>query len=297
MHSERANAVRILETAFDAGITHFDVARLYGFGQAEGILGEFLRNKRDKVTVATKFGLEASGSMAKSRKLVSIARWLAHRSKFIAKFARRASSNAISAGKFNPTDAQASLTTSLRELGTDHIDLFLLHECTIANAQQPDLIAFLEAQVAKGTIRAFGPSSGFAKLGDDAAAYPATCSILQFDSNTLEPNIEKLRNRDLRMCITFGPIQGAGKLASLVKASPEAAAPFETLLGAPLSNPDVLAGFLLRDALARNNDGIVLFASTKPQRVTANIATATTIQSPPEHIEVFREFVRAVSRP
>ena len=33
----------IARRAFDAGITHFDVARLYGSGQAEGILGEFLQ--------------------------------------------------------------------------------------------------------------------------------------------------------------------------------------------------------------------------------------------------------------
>ena len=31
-----------LEAAFDVGIRHFDVAPMYGYGQAEGCLGEFL---------------------------------------------------------------------------------------------------------------------------------------------------------------------------------------------------------------------------------------------------------------
>jgi len=54
--SER-DSLRLLETAFDAGIRHFDVAPAYGHGQAEGCLGEFLRGKRDQVTVATKYGI------------------------------------------------------------------------------------------------------------------------------------------------------------------------------------------------------------------------------------------------
>src|SRR5438045_1975491 len=54
----REEALRVLETAYEEGITHYDVARVYGLGWAEGILGEFLKNKRDHVTVTTKFGLQ-----------------------------------------------------------------------------------------------------------------------------------------------------------------------------------------------------------------------------------------------
>ena len=35
----RKNADRLLGTAFDAGVRHFDVARYYGYGEAEKILG------------------------------------------------------------------------------------------------------------------------------------------------------------------------------------------------------------------------------------------------------------------
>ena len=45
--------------AFDHGITHFDVAQSYGFGDAEKVLGQFMRGQRDKLTVTSKFGIVA----------------------------------------------------------------------------------------------------------------------------------------------------------------------------------------------------------------------------------------------
>ena len=47
----RKKALRLLESAFDVGIRHFDVARYYGYGEAEGILGTFIKSRRAQVTV------------------------------------------------------------------------------------------------------------------------------------------------------------------------------------------------------------------------------------------------------
>src|SRR6266404_8829775 len=52
------NAIRLLETAFDAGVRHFDVARYYGYGESEGLLGTFVKARRAQVTITTKFGIE-----------------------------------------------------------------------------------------------------------------------------------------------------------------------------------------------------------------------------------------------
>lgn len=54
----RSKALRLLATAFDAGVRHFDIARSYGTGEAEGILGAFLKNRRSQVTITTKFGIQ-----------------------------------------------------------------------------------------------------------------------------------------------------------------------------------------------------------------------------------------------
>src|SRR5580692_13032643 len=56
--TNRTNALRVLEAAFDAGVRHFDVARYYGYGESEGILGTFIKSRRAEVTITTKFGIE-----------------------------------------------------------------------------------------------------------------------------------------------------------------------------------------------------------------------------------------------
>src|SRR2546430_9374750 len=49
--------LRALSRAFDVGVTWFDVAPSYGDAEAETILGEFARGKRDKVQICTKVGI------------------------------------------------------------------------------------------------------------------------------------------------------------------------------------------------------------------------------------------------
>src|ERR1700757_1478061 len=56
--TDPSNANRVLQTAFDAGVRHFDTARYYGYGEGEGILGRFLKNRRSEVTISTKFGID-----------------------------------------------------------------------------------------------------------------------------------------------------------------------------------------------------------------------------------------------
>src|SRR4051812_19410497 len=72
----------VLEAAFDsAGIRHFDVARYYGHGQAEGVLGKFLAgaNRREECTITTKFGLEppSLSQSSRGRSIMDLARRVA----------------------------------------------------------------------------------------------------------------------------------------------------------------------------------------------------------------------------
>src|SRR5947207_2157953 len=55
----KSDSLRAMGAAWDAGITLFDTARSYGFGEAEAVLGQFLRGKRDQAVIATKFGIAA----------------------------------------------------------------------------------------------------------------------------------------------------------------------------------------------------------------------------------------------
>jgi len=49
--------ISLLDHAYQNNITHFDTAPLYGQGDAEKVLGKFISDKRDKITLTTKFGL------------------------------------------------------------------------------------------------------------------------------------------------------------------------------------------------------------------------------------------------
>src|SRR5580692_13107372 len=70
----KRESLRALGEAFDRGVTYFDVARSYGYGDAEGILGSFIRDKRDRVIVATKFGIEPLESTPARRFAKAVAR-------------------------------------------------------------------------------------------------------------------------------------------------------------------------------------------------------------------------------
>lgn len=296
-HNDTADAVRVLETALDAGITHYDTARLYGFGQSEGILGKFLAGKRGRVTVATKFGLAPNTSLGKSKRLVNMARWAAHRSEFVMKMAKRVLSKpggAAAAGLFEPAQAQASFETSLRELGTEYVDILLLHECTIEDACREDLIAYLEGEVKRGRVRAFGTATEFSKMGGDAARFPAAHRVMQFDSTVLTPNVLRLKNAEGRGIITHGAAGLGRRIADAAKAKREIAAKFRERLGADVTDASVCTGFLLRDAARSNREGIVLFTSTSGERVKGNAAALADARVTDDQQAAFAECARAV---
>jgi aryl-alcohol dehydrogenase-like predicted oxidoreductase len=53
----REDAVRIVRRALDLGVTHFDTAALYGFGQNESLVGEALGADRRRIFLASKCGM------------------------------------------------------------------------------------------------------------------------------------------------------------------------------------------------------------------------------------------------
>src|SRR5271163_2100195 len=56
--TERQQAIVLIRTAFDRGVTFFDTAEAYGPFANEELVGEALAAVRAKVVIATKFGFE-----------------------------------------------------------------------------------------------------------------------------------------------------------------------------------------------------------------------------------------------
>ena len=173
----------------DAGIRHFDVAPMYGFGQAESCLGQFLGRHRAEVTVTTKYGIPAAknqgwiaAARAASRPVIKAIPGLKRGLKTVG------SKVAEPAGKanFTATEAQQSLERSLRELRTDRIDVWLLHEASVDDLHDVALLRLLWDAVATGKIGTFGVGSERKRVEALLAASPEYCPTVQFEWSVLD---------------------------------------------------------------------------------------------------------------
>ncbi|NNN29367.1 aldo/keto reductase [Streptomyces sp. S3(2020)] len=119
-------AADMLAAALDAGVTGVDTANGYAGGESERILAELLPAHRDRIVLATKAGMPHPDH-----------------------------------GDHAPLSAagmRASLEGSLKRLGTDHVDLFYLHQPDWATPIAETLATVAEF-VAEGKVRALGVSN------------------------------------------------------------------------------------------------------------------------------------------
>ena len=56
--TEKQDAIKLIRSAFDLGVTFFDTAEAYGPFVNEELLGEALAPMRNQVVIATKFGFK-----------------------------------------------------------------------------------------------------------------------------------------------------------------------------------------------------------------------------------------------
>jgi aryl-alcohol dehydrogenase-like predicted oxidoreductase len=230
----RAQSLRAIAAALDGGITHFDVARLYGYGEAEALVGEALRGRRDKVVVASKFGLVAPRAAGALRGLKPLAQKLA-----ASVPGARAAMRALVGGAAQPADrfsvaaARASLDASLAALKTDYLDILFLHDCA-ADDLSDELAAWLDAQVAVGKIRAWGIASD---IGAVAALYARHGDKLlyQFPNGFCHRNAERLPGGAPRF-ICHSPFAGSARIAGRLVPTGDA---YPMMLAHALATPGV----------------------------------------------------------
>lgn len=138
--ADEATAVRILDTAFDAGIDFYDTAELYPIppsghwvGSCEEIVGRWLKTKdRDAIILATKVAGPSHG-------------WFAA---------------PIRGGKtaLDRHNIQRAIEGSLRRLQTDYIDLYQTH-WPDPDMQYEETLRALDELVASGKVRMIGCSN------------------------------------------------------------------------------------------------------------------------------------------
>jgi D-threo-aldose 1-dehydrogenase len=287
----------MLDHAFEQGIRHFDVARMYGYGEAEGILGEFLRGKRDKVTVVTKFGLSpavrtAAGDLRARARRVLYTFPAVHGA--IRRVKRAMAGPPQGRGYlqtcFDLDTARQSLETSLRLLGTDHVDHWLLHEATAADAGSEELLEFLGRARSAGKIGSFGIGTAAAVLLSDLDRYPSTCGVFQFDSHVLNRAAEQFSGRRNAHVITHGALLPLRYVREQLRHMNAAADGFREQTGLNVHSGDTVAAMLLSWALHQNPGGIVLFASNRREHISRNVAISADRRLSREITSRFAEF-------
>jgi aryl-alcohol dehydrogenase-like predicted oxidoreductase len=155
----RKDSLAALSAAFEAGITFFDTARSYGYGESEALLGEFLQGRRASVVISTKFGILPAKNNILKQSLKPLARKLLQLMPSVREVMQGQIAAQFSEGHFSVAALRESLETSLRALRTDYVDLLFMHEAPVNVLQQDDLFAALERLVAEGKIRRYGIAS------------------------------------------------------------------------------------------------------------------------------------------
>jgi D-threo-aldose 1-dehydrogenase len=221
---------RLLELAADFGITHFDTAPAYGDGLAEAELGHFVRGRRDRIVLATKYGFEPDPLLEAMSSLA-----LALRS--APALARRIGLWTRPPPPLTANGLAESLKRSLRRLKTDYIDILFLHEPSIGRLTSPHaMLEALNKFREQGIIRAFGLSGNWADVGNLLREAPKLGLVLQ--------TAEVEWRAECPPDITYGALSG-GRQQYWSKRL-----------------PSTLIHERLRRALARRPQGVVLASTT-----------------------------------
>lgn len=286
-----AESLRILETAFDCGIRYFDVARMYGYGEAERLLGRFAKGKREQLTLATKFGIEPLAPAARFTALRSIARKLMRVSPRLRSAVGAGARAMMSKARFTREAAQRSLETSLRMLQTEWIDVFLLHECSSEDAASAEVLEYLLLAVEQGKIRTFGIGTSVAEAQLICRQNPQIARVAQFPNSVLVRSLEVVRPP--AAAVTHGALAGSyTALMKYLSGQPALARQWSGQVGADCSDARVIAGLMLSYAVSANGSGPVLFSSSAPARIRDNVRTLEESAFQPEQIRNFAELAR-----
>lgn len=260
---ERQN---VLAAALDSGLTHFDTAPIYGFGEAERSLGVFLARQRGRVTLATKFGLRPSRLATRLVPLQRVARQTLRAFPLLRGAAVRGSGALYSQPDFSIDSVRTGLDASLRALRTDHVDFFLAHQASESALPPEELIDLLERLRAGGKIGDFGVATEFNWLGPVLQQRPRLNRVVQFDSELTTANVSALGAPLGRLLITYGFITRTIATCR------------ERLRDADLAGleDETLGGLVLRAAVLANPTGLTLMQSRSPARIARNVGAATT---------------------
>ena len=220
----------LLAAAYRHGFTHFDTAPYYGFGIAERDLRPLLAAHPD-ITVTTKVGLYSPGGEEQPAPLV-FARKLAGR------LLPRLSKPIVD---WSVSRARDALSASLRRLGRERVDLYLLHEPDLAAISSEEWLRWLEDE--RDRVRYFGLAVDSRRLRKFVDASDPLLSFVQTEDSIAGREADTLLDSGKPLQITYGYVRDA------------------------LRRGDADIPGILMAALARNATGSIIVGTGKTARL------------------------------
>jgi len=272
----RKQSLRLLSTAYECGMTHFDTARLYGYGETEGIIGEFIKGRRSRVVIASKVGiLPPNHSRLLSMAKMS-ARWIVRLCPSCRVMLRRRAEGLVKSGMFDVPIMQQSLETSLRELRTDYLDILLLHECRMSDLSRDELSEFLECNQRSGKIRYYGVASTPEVCANAHRLSRYKSSVMQFPSGAITRASQGVIPPGSGVPVITHSSLGLAfnGICDQLAANDAMASAWSRTLDIDARDRRALGAVFLTYAIDENPQGCVLFSSTSDVHIRLNMATA-----------------------
>ena len=175
---DKNEAIKLIRSAFDQGVTFFDTAEAYGPFANEELLGEALGPIRDQVIIATKFGFKDGLP--------------------------------LSGLDSCPERIRKVVDESLARLKTDHIDLFYQHRVD-PNVPIEEVAATVKELIREGKVKHFGMSeAGVQTIRRAHIVQPVAALQSEYSLWWREPEKEILPTLE-ELGIGFVPFSPLGK--------------------------------------------------------------------------------------
>ncbi|HYP57986.1 MAG TPA: aldo/keto reductase [Beijerinckia sp.] len=268
---------RALDAAFERGVSWYDVAPPYGYGEAEFILGKALAGRRDRATICTKVGIPRPTVPP----IVSMIRPLARFAARIVPEVWERIGLIETAPNREPLRAdmiEASLVESLRRLRTDYVDVLALHDPSPRDCTDEAVLRVLRRVVEKGYVRqvsiAGRPDAILAGAGASTVF-----SAAQFPENMFDQAADGLRAAlppEIQPFFITHCVFGKGALERLAHLLTTKGGQLASLASQLGYNPPTIAADLLLDyAFAKNPAGVVLLSMFSLAHIELNCGRAS----------------------
>jgi aryl-alcohol dehydrogenase-like predicted oxidoreductase len=177
-----AESIRTIHRALELGITFLDTADMYGVGHNEQLVGRAIADRRERVFLATKFGIVRDPESPANRHI---------------------------SGK--PDYVRQACDASLKRLGVDHIDLYYQHRVDLDTPIEETAAAMHEL-VKAGKVRFLGLSEASpANIRKAAAVAPIAALQSEYSLFTRDPETNGVFETIRELGIGFVPYSPLGR--------------------------------------------------------------------------------------